>query len=215
MNITLKISRRHGDISLQYGQLPQHQGGVVLVIALIMLVAMTLAGIALVRSVDTSTMIAGNLAFRQSATYSGDKGVEVAIAWLSTNSGSLEGDIASSGYYASSQDSMDLTGNKTSSASDDLDWTGNAVKTLTADAAGNTVAYVIHRMCDAVGPLDGATCATEQDTQAGSSQGGVRQMTTYQPGAWSTVANRGYYRITVRVAGPRSNTSYVQAIISQ
>lgn len=48
------------------------QQGVVLFVALIILVAMTLAGIALMRSVDTNVLIAGNLAFRQGATMAGD-----------------------------------------------------------------------------------------------------------------------------------------------
>jgi Tfp pilus assembly protein PilX len=52
------------------------QRGAILFIALIVLVAMTLAGIALMRSVDTNVLIAGNLAFRQGATAAGDYGVE-------------------------------------------------------------------------------------------------------------------------------------------
>jgi Tfp pilus assembly protein PilX len=51
------------------------QQGVVLFIALIVLVAMSLAGIALMRSVDTNVLIAGNLAFRQGATMAGDWGI--------------------------------------------------------------------------------------------------------------------------------------------
>jgi len=42
--------------------------GVILFVALIVLVAMSLAGIALMRSVDTSVLVAGNLAYRQGAT---------------------------------------------------------------------------------------------------------------------------------------------------
>lgn len=191
------------------------QGGVVLVITLIMLVAMTLAAISLVRSIDTTTLITGNLAFKQSATYSGNAGVETAIAWLTSPGASLEQDQVANGYYATSQDSLDLTGNKTpGDASDDLNWAGSNVRTLTIDSAGNTVAYVIHRMCDAAGPLDGATCATEQDAQGGSSQGGNREMQTYQPGTWSMVANRAFYRITVHVSGPRKNVGYVQVFVS-
>lgn len=195
----------------------RRQRGVVLMMALIALVAMTLAGIAMVRSVDTSTAIAGNLAFKQSATISGDAGVEAAIAWLNANGGSLEQNNANNGYYATSQDSLDITGNKTpNDAADDLDWaSATTVRTLAKDAAGNEVAYVIHRMCNDVGPLNGATCATEQSTQAGSSQGSGRQMQTYQPGSWSSVANRGYYRISTRITGPRKTTSYVQAIVSR
>jgi len=55
------------------------QRGVVLFFALIALVVMSLAAVALIRSVDTSTLIAGNLAFKQSASSSGDAGLESAI----------------------------------------------------------------------------------------------------------------------------------------
>ena len=61
------------------------QSGVVLFIALIILVAMTLAGIALMRSVDTNVLIAGNLAFRQATTLAGDWGIEEARSWLTAN----------------------------------------------------------------------------------------------------------------------------------
>ncbi|MFC7513904.1 hypothetical protein ACFQUU_02690 [Herbaspirillum sp. GCM10030257] len=198
------------------------QSGVVLIVALIVLVVMTLASIAMVRSVDTSTIIAGNLAFRQSATASGDAGVEAALTWLTTNAASLEQDNAANGYYATSQNCLDITGNgnvpppsKCPPPIAVLDWNdAHAVKTLPKDAADNTMSYVIHRMCDSAGQLDGSTCATEQTAQTGSSQGAARQMTTYQPGAWESVANRGYYRITVRVSGPRNTHSYVQTIVS-
>ena len=43
---------------------PRKQRGTMLIIALIVLVAMTLAGIATMRSVDTATVMAGNIAFR-------------------------------------------------------------------------------------------------------------------------------------------------------
>jgi Tfp pilus assembly protein PilX len=60
------------------------QRGVVLFFTLIALVVMSLAAVALIRSVDTSTMIAGNMAFKQAGTSSGDAGIEAAIAWLKT-----------------------------------------------------------------------------------------------------------------------------------
>jgi Tfp pilus assembly protein PilX len=47
---------------------------VVLLIALIMLVAMTLAGIGMMRSVDTGSVIAGNLAFKQATLNASDAG---------------------------------------------------------------------------------------------------------------------------------------------
>jgi len=54
------------------------QRGIVIFIALIALVVMMIAGLALMRSVDTGNLIAGNLAFRQRAVHSADGGVEVA-----------------------------------------------------------------------------------------------------------------------------------------
>ena len=60
------------------------QRGVSLIIAMIALVAMTLAGLALIRSVDTSNVISGNLAFRQASLHATDVGVEAALAALGT-----------------------------------------------------------------------------------------------------------------------------------
>ena len=60
------------------------QRGVSLVIALIALIAMTLAGLALIRAVDTTNLISGNLAFRQATLHTTDVGVETAFATLDT-----------------------------------------------------------------------------------------------------------------------------------
>jgi len=66
------------------GSLPirRRQRGVTLFIALIVLVAMTMAAVAMMRSVDTSTVVAGNIGFRQSAVNAADQGVQTAFAWL-------------------------------------------------------------------------------------------------------------------------------------
>src|SRR5581483_1512802 len=83
------------------------QSGVVLFIALIVLVVMTLAGIAMMRQVGTGVIIAGNLAFKSNATSVGDLGVEDARAWLVTQgSGTLSNDgsaqaPAKNGYFSS------------------------------------------------------------------------------------------------------------------
>lgn len=194
------------------------QSGVALIISLIVLVGLSLAGIALVRSVDTASMIAGNLAFRNSATTAGDSGVEAARTWLMANSGALIADNAAQGYYATSQDSLDITGNKTPTVtSDNVAWSGGAgaasAKCVTVDAAGNTACYVIHRLCNSAGAIDAATCSTMQAVKGGSSMGGIRPMTTYQERSWTEIATMAYYRVTVRIAGPRNTISYIQAFV--
>src|SRR5438876_5372677 len=58
------------------------QRGVVLFIALIVMVAMSLAAIALIRSVDTTTTVIGNLAFRQASILPANFAVEDAAAGI-------------------------------------------------------------------------------------------------------------------------------------
>ena len=54
----------------------RRQRGTMLVISLIVLVAMTLAGVAMMRSVDTSAIVAGNIAFKQSSLNAADGGIQ-------------------------------------------------------------------------------------------------------------------------------------------
>jgi Tfp pilus assembly protein PilX len=61
---------------------PRKQHGVVLLIALIILVAMTLAGIGMMRSVDTGSVIAGNLAFQQTTMQANDEGTATGFSKL-------------------------------------------------------------------------------------------------------------------------------------
>jgi len=76
----------------QHPQTPHRQKGVVLLIVLIMLVAMTLAGIGMMRSVDTASIVAGNLAFKQSTINAADAGTSTAFNALTliANSGNLQ-----------------------------------------------------------------------------------------------------------------------------
>ena len=195
------------------------QQGFVLLVALVILVAMTLLGIALIRSVDTATQVANNLGFRQSSLASGDFGTEQAILWIAGNTGSLTADVPAAGYYATEQAGTDFTGQKTTSTSDDVDWTGTsgsrrAFPVSGTDAAGNQVAYIIQRLCDMPGAYSPGTsiqCATSSFNSAsssGSSKGGV---------SYGSYAIQGkammYYRITTRSVGPRNTVSYVQSLV--
>ncbi|MBK9609067.1 MAG: hypothetical protein IPO58_22580 [Betaproteobacteria bacterium] len=187
------------------------QGGAVLFIAIIVIVVMTLAGIALVRSIDTSNLIAGNLAFHESATHSGDTGVEAAIAWLLANStgATLNADSPSNGYAANG---INAAQSPAVGQTWDAYWTATLAaraRTLSTNTAGNTVSYVIDRMCSFAGsPTAGATCAASPLVTAAT--GNAEVAGKLQLAASSLV----YYRITARVAGPRNTVSYVQATVA-
>lgn len=188
------------------------QRGIVLFITLIVLVAMTLAGIAMVRSVSTTNVIAGNLAFQQGATHAGDGGIESAVTWLEQNNNTaLYNDNSGLGYIAAG-----LPASQSPAAGQSWDNFWNAqlspqARTLMQDAAGNTVSYVIQRMCLATGepntaippnPCSSSPAASICTTCSQGDSGGE-----FSP-------LEVYYRITARIAGPRNTVSYVQAIVA-
>ncbi|MHB1591054.1 MAG: pilus assembly PilX family protein, partial [Sulfuricella sp.] len=202
-------------------KLPGQQSGVVLFIALIVLVAMTLAGIALVRSVDTGNVIAGNLAFKQGATLAGDAGTEAGITWLQAVAGSSSSynDQPAAGYYATSQDTLDMTGSSNDPTRALVDWDFNSCNGATTpacitpapamskDAAGDTVTFIIHRLCQSPGDPNstGNSCANYKSTASTSPKKGELK---YGDDKRFEPLPKEYYRITSRTVGPRNTVSF-------
>ena len=194
-------------------RLPKHpfaasrtQRGVVLLIALIALVAMTLSALALVRAVNTTNLIAGNLSFRESAVLTGERSTEIALAnWLTPNAtgNALHGHSGTNGYRAFRADPA-------AGVSWDAFWNDALAAQAVAgamDASGMTVAYVIHRMCDGLGAPHIVNCAkppTGINVGGSQSAGGVAPISSSQV----------YYRITTRITGPRNTVAYVQTVLA-
>lgn len=174
------------------------QQGVVLFIALIVLVAMTLAGLGMMRSVDTNNLIAGNLAFKNAAASAGDAAIEAARAWLTTKTpGQLEADQG--GYFANWQPSFDVS---------TFDWLASSTLVGT-DSYGNTIYYVAHRMCNESGKsIDATDCVKVATVSVGSTKGGSSYGSSPLSGT-SLV----FYRITAKIEGPKFTNSYLQAFI--
>lgn len=181
----------------------RRQQGIIVFIALVALMVMMVAGIALMRSVDTGNMIAGNLAFRQRAVHSADAGVELARTWLvANNTGTvLYTDIAGGGYYAEREDPTTWG----------AFFQGAMPPTTFTDPAGNAVTYVIHRLCSIAGdPSNPANaCASTVATgsyAAGNSKAAGRRSVN------GTV--QMFYRVTVQVVAPRNTVSYIQTVVA-
>ena len=179
------------------------QHGAVLFISLIVLVAMSLAGLAMMRGVDTGAMIANNLAFKEGATMAADSGVEAARTWLLNNPGATlynnqPGVTNGTGYFATWQEGLDFIKGD-ADATNDFDWTANSVA-LATDAAGNQANYVIHRMCDATGDPASINCirVSSSTGSTSSSSKGAAAFGTYAISSPS----QAFFRITVRVIGP-------------
>jgi Tfp pilus assembly protein PilX len=211
------------------------QRGLSLIIVLVALVVMSFAAIALLRSSDTSTLVSGNLAFQRTALQSGDAGIEAAIEWLEANAGGavLHDDDAANGYFSTTADACDLTGTRTpSNARDDADWVDvdpeddptsechmRARQVLRAGIAdGFEVRYAINRVCNSTGDpnnvfaSDGKSPMTCSQVGGGTSEGSTRSGGSYN-NLPLTGETQTYYRITVRIAGPRNTVRYVQAFV--
>jgi type IV pilus assembly protein PilX len=199
---------------LQRWTSPKRQRGVSLFIALIALVALMLASLALIRSVDTSSVIAGNLAFKQAATVSGDRGIEMArlallaiqkdnaspTAWENVNHVFNKTDAAK-GYYSNADSTFDLLL--------DANWVdakSMKVAAGAADSAGNTSRYIIQRMCRTADQI----LSTTNCLFNFSSEPGMEMDNQAKP---VNPTSNALYRVTVQIKGPRNTVSYVQAFI--
>jgi len=182
----------------------RRQHGVVLFVALIVLIIMTLAGLALLRQMGVGTSIAGNVAFKENATSVADRGTEAARAWLIANSGITANDSTADGYLSSWG-----TGAVDPAA---FDWAGSS-KTLTDDVAqtGNTTRIIIHRLCANanMSALDPAQrCSDFPIVNGGESHGGGSY-----PSVLPGTSPSPFYRVTTRVDGPRNTVSYTQVLM--
>jgi Tfp pilus assembly protein PilX len=195
----------------------QTQRGVVLVIALIVLVAMSLGGVAILRSVDTTTLIAGNYAFKQSTLHGANIGIESAFRWIATNQANLKIDNTGEGYYSWTS----RLSSQQFNWQDSTKWSAAKTVNNTPDAAGNTVQYIIHRLCTTPGralTLDDGVTANPCATNAGS---GTSATYSAPSEGSSNVSGSSAFtsppsivlRVIARSTGPRNAVSYVQAMV--
>jgi type IV pilus assembly protein PilX len=203
------------------------QRGVVLFIALLVMVALSLAGIALIRSADTATIVAGNLAFKQAAASAVDRGIEQAVealfkpvAYPAVSTPVIadkQNDVKAQNYYACVQNEAGtgclapnasipeipvVLTNRAKFADAGLNV---ALVDDKVDAAGNKSYYVIERMCANAGPAVGSNC------NLSSASLGADAGTQHYEGL--VRVGDAYYRVTVRVEGPRNTVAYAQAIL--
>lgn len=196
---------------------PRRQRGVVLMVALIVLVALTLAGLSMARTSDTGVVISGNLVFRQAATQALDAGVEAAIGTINTTwIGS--GATTANKYYAFALPDADGD-----SLPDGINWTLANTLANPGGLTGYTARYVVERMCvpnpvspglpivdtyAAAGPPGSNGLCNLEDEVKGADSGKL--------GGQSALGQirKLHYRVTVKVEGPRNTETYAQTVIA-
>lgn len=193
------------------------QAGITLVMTLIVMVALLLASVAMVRSVDTTGLIAGNMVFKKATLSIGDCGLENAYRWLrntrTASATTLNSDgSGSTAFYRSSRPTLDSMDQMST-------WTGTFY-TVPSTAAtdcpvtdGYTVSYIIHRMCatpNAAYDASGQVCGLYTPISSSNSNSGY----SFSAGATNYGGDvQVYYRITCVVTGPRNTNSVIQSIV--
>jgi hypothetical protein len=189
----------------------RRQDGVALPVMMIILVVMLVSSVYLLKASNSSTMTTSNLAYESSLAKAADLGVLTGFQWLATTAKTnkilLDGDVTAKGYLA--------TYNTAQGPNNSGFWTGSVTVT---DTAGNTIEYVIHRMCSLVGPYAQTiptvnTCVLTTDNQ--TSMG--NQIAVGDSLASDSVefvdVPQIHYVVTARIFGPRGGNVVTQAVV--
>jgi type IV pilus assembly protein PilX len=186
---------------------PRHaQRGAVLFVVLMVLSLLLLAGLGVMRSVDTSNVIAGNYSFQQAAVQASDRAVTDALNGLASIvvAGGGNANVANR-YYQLRQTTLDSRGFPTA-----VNWSnvacaneiGQSISNCDASVGNYRVQYVIERLCSSQPTLSDVTS--------------LRANCEYEAAATATTAAAVAlrYRILIRVRGPRSTEGWFEAVVS-
>jgi type IV pilus assembly protein PilX len=194
------------------------QQGVVLIFSLIVLLILAIGAVAVLRSVDSSLLSAGNLAFHRDLVNQGEQAVANVMTEFKTNGAPLGG-ATTVNMQAANYSATTLPTNPqgvpvallndaafAAVATPGLQPAGNDIAGRTSDV---TIRYVIDRLCIAVPPTVVATSSTcVQST--GLPTGGTANRNTAVAPPSATV-----YRISVRVDGPRHTQAFLQSTFTK
>jgi Tfp pilus assembly protein PilX len=203
--------------------LHRNESGAVLTVVLVVLVVMMLGSLSLLRSVDTSALLAGNIAFKRHSLNASTVGMNTAfskflatdfISYADSDAGCDSAAAAGSCTYRSNWKALNYVPRlleadangiplilKGTSPSADTVFSGG---TRYVTIEGNKVRFVIERMCTDYGGATEAKCAISNNFEVGGSA------RTNKPGSTALPL----YRVTVRTDGLRNSQTYTQAIVT-
>lgn len=217
---------------------PSCQRGLSLIVVLLSLVTLAFASVALIRSIDTGTLVMGNLGFKKAATIYSDRGADTAISWLESKKTdtTLYKNVTAQAYYATSQGAIDATGNSRpadpKNARPFVNWKNDSCGGCVADQTcsaclapsaatttdGYTQRYLISRLCACEGDPNGKctdgtpnVCSAPLTSTATTSP--KRGELKYGDNVRFTGSNSPYYLIIVRTEGPRNTVSLTETYV--
>ena len=187
------------------------QRGVILIFSLLVLVILAIGAVAVLRSVNSSLLSAGNLAFHRDLVNQAEQAVSNVMTEFKTNAPPLGGDTTAdlpAANYVSTMLPSNAQGVPIVLLGNDV--TFGAVGTPGNDIPGATpditIRYIIDRLCTATGTASSPNCV--QST--GLPTGGTANRNTAVAPPSATV-----YRISVRVNGPRNTQAFLQTTFTK
>jgi len=185
--------------------------GVSMLIALIALTLLSIAAVAMVRAFGTSSVLAGNLAFRRDLTNQGERAV-LAVRQAFAAGGALQNeavrevDRPAANYFATRLESNGQ-GVPLLLVKDSL-FSGKGLtdrNDIVDSSAGVTLRYVVDRQCAANGAYSDSACVVTEGVQDGGGSSWLKK---------PSGEARPVYRITVRVTGPRNTQAFLQTTLT-
>ncbi len=188
---------------------PNHsQRGVALPVMLIMLLVMLVSSIYLLKSSNSTTLTASNLAHDAALARAADFGLHTGFQWLSataaTNKAQLDAHVEDQGYRAT------LNTKDTVRSAEFWDGSREVV-----DTVGNRIRYVIHRMCalDVVYSHPDNSCV--QTAANGAELGNTVRLGDSLASDAPVYAGvpQLHYVITARIDGPKGGNVVTQMVV--
>ncbi|MFA9441140.1 hypothetical protein ACDA63_16010 [Uliginosibacterium sp. sgz301328] len=200
---------------------PAAQRGAILVITLVILVAMTLASIALFRSVDTAMLLSANIGFKRDALTSASAGLRDVLSKMTASD------------FISITDSYGVTG--VAKGQNTRHYSPVALETRidgvpvvmtnkttfdeyypigSGTPAGVELRYLIERMCDQAGSPSDEHCTYDDGAGVALKNYGDYRGGSSQLGGKVGTADLPLFRVTVRADGARNSIAYAQMFVA-
>ena len=188
------------------------QQGVALPVMLIILLVMLISSVYLLKSSNSATMSASNMAYDAALSKAADLGLHVGFEYLQTRASQskalLNADDEANGYESvyNPQQSVDTAGFWLNAKT--------VQNTANGSATADTIEYVIHRACTAKGPYDINNACVQ--TSANPIPGAAKPEAGDSLDAGTPIYNSApqiHYIITARIFGPRGGNVVNQMVV--
>jgi type IV pilus assembly protein PilX len=197
----------------------RRQQGVILLYGLIVLAIMLIGAAAMVRSMNTSLVNAGNIGFKRDLTNQAERASATALALL--QSGALATQLSRQAHSVANNYSATMLPSNAqglpNALVDDAIFAGVGVASndISVPDQAITLRWVIDRLCINLHVADASHCTMANDpAPVGGSGSDLINAIDSTSGGAGALQRRVVYRLSIRVTGPRSTQAFFQTTVT-